>query len=134
MTTNARIAGMREYDEEIGVMSIVSTLAVGCRRKIIVFRWVDGSFWDTKEIQLPHTPRTLAFPSPTTLFMGYTPSEYAILTIPLAASSSVSDLLIRKGEKETVIIAAWLAKMLLFLPRPLLQGAWLPWLALRLVA
>jgi len=91
MTTNARMASTEEGDE--GVMSIVSTLAIGCRRKLIVFRWVDGSFWDTKEIQLPHSPRTLAYPTPTTLFMGYTSSEYAILTIPLAASSSVSDLL-----------------------------------------
>ncbi|UZJ55892.1 hypothetical protein CBS101457_005212 [Exobasidium rhododendri] len=91
MTMNARMASTEEGDE--GVMSIVSTLTIACRRKLIVFRWVDGSFWDTKEIPLPHTPRTLAYPTPTSLFMGYTSSEYAILTIPLAASSSVSDLL-----------------------------------------
>lgn len=94
MTMNARLASnMEGGDNDDGVMSIVTTLTIGCRRKLLIFRWVDGSFWDTKEIQLPHTPRTLAFPSPTTLFMGYTSSDYAILTLPLAASSSVSTLL-----------------------------------------
>lgn len=94
MTMHARSALNREEDAGAeGVMSVVTTLAVACRRKLIVFRWVDGAFWDTKEIHLPHTPRTLAFPTPTTLFMGYTPSEYAILTVPLASASSVADLL-----------------------------------------
>jgi tetratricopeptide (TPR) repeat protein len=97
-TMNARMATNYEGEETSeGVMSIVSTLAIGCRRKLLIFRWVDGSFWDTKEITLPHSPRTLAFPSPTTLFMGYTASEYAILTVPMAASSSVSDLLGERG-------------------------------------
>lgn len=100
MTMQARTGFIREEEKtsstegaaESGV-SVVTTLAVGCRRKLIVFRWVDGAFWDTKEIHLPHTPRTLAFPTPEKLFMGYTSSEYAILTIPLAATSSVADLM-----------------------------------------
>ncbi|MCO5565786.1 hypothetical protein L7F22_019461 [Adiantum nelumboides] len=100
MTMQARAGFIREEEKnatteggtESGV-SVVTTLAVGCRRKLIVFRWVDGAFWDTKEIHLPHTPRTLAFPTPEKLFMGYTSSEYAILTIPLAATSSVADLM-----------------------------------------
>lgn len=45
-----------------------------------------------QEVALPHTPRSLAFPSPTTLYLGYSTTEYAILTIPLASSSSVVNL------------------------------------------
>lgn len=102
MTTNARMFLDREGlensasplgGEEDGVMSVVTTLIVGSRRKIVAFRWVDGAFWDTKEIVLPHTPRTLAFPTPTSVFMGYSSSEYAILSVPLASSSSVTDVL-----------------------------------------
>lgn len=100
MTMQARAGFVREEEKNASIeggtesgVSVVTTLAVGCRRKLIVFRWVDGAFWDTKEIHLPHTPRTLAFPTPEKLFMGYTSSEYAILTIPLAATSSVADLM-----------------------------------------
>lgn len=124
MTTGARqLVGQDGVaDENTGIMSVVTTLVAGCRRKLIVFRWVDGAFWDTKvkkhkensrdqsrpveastnhcsplcslqEVALPHTPRTLAFPTPMTVFMGYSSAEYATLSIPLAAASSVADLL-----------------------------------------
>ncbi|PWN43824.1 hypothetical protein IE81DRAFT_321996 [Ceraceosorus guamensis] len=63
---------------------LVSTLAVGCRRRCVIMRWVDGAVFDTKEIALPHTPRSLAFPSALSLFMGYTPSSASIQPIPLA--------------------------------------------------
>lgn len=116
-------------DGEEGIMTLVTVLAVGCRRKVVLFRWVDGEFWDTKvsdlakkrgdggmgcctqraliylvkklsilltsylldlqEISLPHSPRSLAFPTPTSLFLGYSSTDYSILSIPLARSSSV---------------------------------------------
>jgi tetratricopeptide (TPR) repeat protein len=95
MTMHPGSSAMRSHDisTEDDVMCVVTTLCVGCRRKVIIFRWIDGAFWDTKELHLPHTPRTLAFPTPSTLFMGYTAAEYAILTVPLACESSVADLL-----------------------------------------
>lgn len=127
-TINARLALATQGNAEgATVMTLVTTLVVACRRKLVILRWVDGSFWDTKvsvsclyqlhvfesvafspelrwflswillpspqELALPHTPRSLAFPSPTTLFMGYSSAEYAILTVPLASSSSVADLI-----------------------------------------
>ncbi|PWY99444.1 hypothetical protein BCV70DRAFT_118819 [Testicularia cyperi] len=75
---------------ENGIMTLVTVLAVGLKRKIIFFRWVDGEFWDTREIGLQHTPRSLAFVTPTKLFMGYNATEYGVLAIPLAADSTVS--------------------------------------------
>ncbi len=71
-------------------MTLVTVLAIGLRRKLVVLRWVDGQFWDTKEMALPHSPRALAFPSPTNLFIGYSLAEYASLRIPFAAESSVA--------------------------------------------
>ncbi|KAE8257180.1 hypothetical protein A4X13_0g2531 [Tilletia indica] len=71
-----------------GTMSLVTVLAVGCRRKIVLFRWVDGTFWDTKEISLSHSPRSITFPEPTKVFMSYSATDFAALNLPLASSSS----------------------------------------------
>ncbi|KDN52129.1 hypothetical protein K437DRAFT_232725 [Tilletiaria anomala UBC 951] len=71
-------------------MTLVSVLAIGLRRKLIFLRWVDGEFWDTKEIALPHSPRSIVFSTPTSLFIGYSLTDYATLRVPLAAESSVA--------------------------------------------
>lgn len=48
-TINARLAlASQSSADGAATMTLVSTLAVACRRKLIVFRWVDGTFWDTK--------------------------------------------------------------------------------------
>ncbi|GAC76098.1 hypothetical protein PANT_19d00111 [Moesziomyces antarcticus T-34] len=73
-----------------GVMTLVTVLAVGVKRKLLLFRWVDGEFWDTREVALQHTPRSLAFVTPTRLFMGYNATEYGTIAIPLAAESTVA--------------------------------------------
>lgn len=73
-----------------GVMTLVTVLAVGVKRKLLLFRWVDGEFWDTREVALQHTPRSLAFVTPTRLFMGYNAAEYGTIAIPLAAESTVA--------------------------------------------
>ncbi|KAJ1026822.1 hypothetical protein NDA16_002119 [Ustilago loliicola] len=65
-------------------------LAIGVKRKLLVFRWVDGEFWDTREVALNHTPRSLAFVTPTRLLMGYNAAEYGTISIPLAAESTVA--------------------------------------------
>lgn len=115
-TTNAKlVAGLRDMDaiakekeerrkamregmlgladeqrgEDDTEMTLVTVLAIGVRRKIVFIRWVDGQFWDTKQLSLPHSPRALAFSSPTSLFIGYSLMEYASLKIPFAADSSV---------------------------------------------
>ncbi|KAI3482272.1 hypothetical protein L1887_55105 [Cichorium endivia] len=73
-----------------GIMTLVTVLAVGVKRKLLLFRWVDGEFWDTREVALQHTPRSLAFVTPTRLFMGYNATEYGTIAIPLAAESTVA--------------------------------------------
>ncbi len=67
----ARFGGAAaDADGQDGVMTLVTVLAVGVKRKLLVFRWVDGEFWDTREVALHHTPRSLAFVTPTKLFMA----------------------------------------------------------------
>ncbi|EPQ27516.1 uncharacterized protein PFL1_05054 [Pseudozyma flocculosa PF-1] len=83
-------AGNATGDPNEGIMTLVSVLAVGSKRKVTLFRWVDGEFWDTREVPLAHTPRHLAFPTPTKLFMGYNASEFGVLSVPLASESTVA--------------------------------------------
>lgn len=40
--------GLEVGNGQEGIMTLVTVLAVGCRRKVVLFRWVDGEFWDTK--------------------------------------------------------------------------------------
>lgn len=88
---DARFGGASaDADGQHGIMTLVTVLAVGVKRKLLVFRWVDGEFWDTREVALLHTPRSLAFVTPTRLFMGYNALEYGTISIPLAAESTVS--------------------------------------------
>ena len=87
----ARFGGSAaDADGQDGVMTLVTVLAVGVKRKLLVFRWVDGEFWDTREVALHHTPRSLAFVTPTRLFMGYNAAEYGTISVPLAAESTVA--------------------------------------------
>ncbi|KAN0065789.1 Vacuolar morphogenesis protein 6 [Thecaphora frezii] len=86
----ARFGGAATAEGQEGVMTLVTVLAVGMKRKVVFFRWVDGEFWDTREVALAHTPRQLAFPTPTRLFMGYNASEYGVLSLPLASESTVA--------------------------------------------
>ncbi|SOV08962.1 related to Vam6/Vps39-like protein involved in vacuolar morphogenesis [Ustilago sp. UG-2017a] len=87
----ARFGGAAaDAEGQDGVMTLVTVLAVGVKRKLLVFRWIDGEFWDTREVALNHTPRSLAFVTPTRLLMGYNAAEYGTISIPLAAESTVA--------------------------------------------
>lgn len=59
-----------EFSEEEGaVMTLVTVLAVGCRRKVILFRWVDGEFWDTKVRFVKASPKVPVTVSPALLIV-----------------------------------------------------------------
>ncbi|PLW47262.1 hypothetical protein PCANC_12409 [Puccinia coronata f. sp. avenae] len=63
---------------------LFSILAVPCKRRLVLFSWKDGQWLDPKEINLPHQVRSLTFPTPLNLFLGYSTGDYATikLTIP----------------------------------------------------
>ncbi|CAE6468651.1 unnamed protein product [Rhizoctonia solani] len=68
-----------------GIATVVTVLAVGCKRKVVVFRWHDGEAQPVKELALDHTPRAIAFSTPHTIVMAYPPPDNAILSLTTMA-------------------------------------------------
>lgn len=64
-----------------GIPTVVTVLAVGCKRKVVIFRWHDGEAQPVKELTLDHTPRAIAFPTPHTITMAYPPPDNAVLSL-----------------------------------------------------
>ncbi|KAI5452750.1 Vacuolar morphogenesis protein 6 [Naganishia albida] len=63
----------------------MSTLLVGCRKKVAVMSWSGGKpLGGTRDLVLPHSPRLIIFPSqtsPSPAHLHVSPSEYYILRI-----------------------------------------------------
>ncbi|CAG8513454.1 4628_t:CDS:10 [Ambispora leptoticha] len=78
-----------------GIPMIVTRLAVGVRRKLIIFTWKDSDFTDTKEFPIADRIRAMAWVSPQKLCLGLS-NEYALIditsgnTIDLFSPSSVT--------------------------------------------
>ncbi|CAE6446777.1 unnamed protein product [Rhizoctonia solani] len=68
-----------------GIATVVTVLAVGCKRKVVVFRWHDGEAQPVKELALDHTPRAIAFSTPHTIVMAYPPPDNAVLSLTTMA-------------------------------------------------
>ncbi|KAG8682591.1 Vacuolar morphogenesis protein 6, partial [Ceratobasidium sp. 394] len=67
--------------ESKGIATVVTILAVGCKRKVVIFRWHDGEAQPVKELALDHTPRAISFPTPHTITMAYPPPDHAVLSL-----------------------------------------------------
>ncbi|WFD33112.1 Vacuolar morphogenesis protein 6 [Malassezia sp. CBS 17886] len=86
---HARAAGLRGMDELArerrpadGTRSVrVSMLAVGCRRHLAVYRWVDGAFWDVRTVHVPRTPATVAVLGGAAVFAGCALGDYLRVSI-----------------------------------------------------
>ncbi|KAK9894896.1 hypothetical protein P389DRAFT_211571 [Cystobasidium minutum MCA 4210] len=70
-----------QEDNKVGPV-VVTTLAVACRRRLCLFHWRDGQWQEPKELSLPHQVRSIAFPLPHSLFLGYSTSEYGTALLP----------------------------------------------------
>ncbi|KNF04168.1 hypothetical protein PSTG_02519 [Puccinia striiformis f. sp. tritici PST-78] len=66
---------------------LLSILAVPCKRKLMLFAWMDSEWIEPKEISLPHQIRSLTFPTPLTLFLGYSTGDYATIKISISSST-----------------------------------------------
>ncbi|KAH0832903.1 hypothetical protein J3R83DRAFT_11855 [Lanmaoa asiatica] len=75
----------------IPIPTMVTTLVVGCRRKVVVYTWKDGEAQEVKETPLPHSPRAVAFLDPSHICFAYSPTEYAIFSLE---NSTVVDITI----------------------------------------
>ncbi|EIN04044.1 hypothetical protein PUNSTDRAFT_93504 [Punctularia strigosozonata HHB-11173 SS5] len=92
------------------VPTVVSYLAVGCKRKVVVYSWKDGEPEEPKETVLDHSARTMTFVNDETICLGYPHPDFAMFnvttmtvvdfTFPPTASTSVpgiSNVSVGKG-------------------------------------
>ncbi|KAH9945272.1 uncharacterized protein BXZ73DRAFT_86791 [Epithele typhae] len=73
------------------VPSVVTKLAVGCKRKIVIYSWRDGEPQEAQEIvALAHSPRAIAFVNGETLCWGHTPSDYCLTSLKTSITIDVT--------------------------------------------
>ncbi|KAF9509816.1 hypothetical protein BS47DRAFT_1411338 [Hydnum rufescens UP504] len=73
-----------------GEPTVVSQLVIGCRRKIVIYTWKDGEAQDVKELNLPHSPRGMAFCNPQMLVLAYGPADHAIVYLNTMSVAELS--------------------------------------------
>ncbi|TBU49828.1 hypothetical protein BD309DRAFT_850781 [Dichomitus squalens] len=74
-----------------GVPALVTKLAVGCKRKIVLYSWRDGEPQEPQEITaLAHSPRAIAFVNGETLCWGHTPTDYCITSLKTSVTVDVT--------------------------------------------
>lgn len=106
------LRGMDEIAEEMqspGGVVHVSMLAVACRRHLVVYRWVDGVFWDQKELGLPHAPLTLAVLPGQGVFVGCAVDDYVRVQVPSVHASTAASLPQRSAETgaTALVVGDW---------------------------
>ncbi|KAM0752115.1 hypothetical protein T439DRAFT_299856 [Meredithblackwellia eburnea MCA 4105] len=78
-----------------GAPEIHSTLAIACKRRLVLFGWIDGSWTQPRELSLPHQIRGMAFgeSSPSSsakgtkrIVAGFSTGEYGIITLPVLSN------------------------------------------------
>jgi Vam6/Vps39-like protein vacuolar protein sorting-associated protein 39 len=86
--------------------SVITRLVIGCKRRVVVYTWVDGEAQETKvslrvacepgphtcvkEVPLQHSPRAVAFFGPNAACLAYPANDYGILNI---LSMSATDIM-----------------------------------------
>ena len=64
-----------------GIPEIHTTLALACKRRLLVLSWVDGTWCPQLEVPLPHQIRGMAFDQ-RRLVCGFSTGEYGVVTLP----------------------------------------------------
>ncbi|KIP04390.1 hypothetical protein PHLGIDRAFT_109638, partial [Phlebiopsis gigantea 11061_1 CR5-6] len=72
------------------VPSVVTYLAAGCRRKVVIYCWKDGELDEVIETVLPHSPRATVFLNSDLICLGYSPTDYAIYSLKSRATVDVT--------------------------------------------
>ncbi|KAG8830543.1 Vacuolar morphogenesis protein 6 [Serendipita sp. 400] len=72
------------------VPAVVTLLAVGCKRRIVIYSWKDGEIQNPpQEVNLPHSPRAIAFPTSKVVAMAYTQTDHALLYLDTRSVAEV---------------------------------------------
>jgi len=98
----AQISTDGDFGKAKEVPVVVTLLAVGCKRKIVLYSWKDGEPQDVQETTLSHSPRAMSFLGPDIICFGYSLSDYAVfslksatmteLAMPVTSTTSVSGI------------------------------------------
>lgn len=64
-----------------GIPEIHTTLALACKRRLLLLSWVDGTWNPQLEVSLPHQVRGMAFDA-RRLVCGFSTGEYGVVTLP----------------------------------------------------
>lgn len=75
-----------------GVPTLCTTVVVGCKRRLVIFRWRDSEWIEPQELALPHQARSITFPTPSSVILGYSTSSYGIVTLPATSSKDLATL------------------------------------------
>jgi hypothetical protein len=106
LDVNLQQLGDPEFDKSKAIPTLVTQLLIGCRRKAVLYSWKDGELdgvkvcfpilcLSTSEIQwpqeapLPHSPRVILFLNKDTACFAYSPTEYAIFSMPTMSAVEI---------------------------------------------
>ncbi|WFD43533.1 Vacuolar morphogenesis protein 6 [Malassezia psittaci] len=88
----------------------ISMLMVATRKHLMLYRWVDGVFWDQKQLLLPQAPVSMDIAPGAALFVGCATDNYIRIPIPLTSSSSAASLPQRNLEtgQTALVMGDWI--------------------------
>ncbi|KAH9928648.1 vacuolar sorting protein 39 domain 1-domain-containing protein [Fomitopsis serialis] len=79
-----------EFGKGKDVPSVLTHLAIGCKRKIVIYSWKDGEPQDPQETTLSHSPRTMSFLGENMICFGYALSDYALYYLKTATMIEIA--------------------------------------------
>ncbi|OCH95424.1 hypothetical protein OBBRIDRAFT_816580 [Obba rivulosa] len=71
------------------IPAVLTYLAVGCRRKMVIYSWKDGEPQNVQEATLPHSPRAMVFIDSEHICFGYSPTEYAVFSLKTSTTTDI---------------------------------------------
>ncbi|KAF8183418.1 hypothetical protein BJ912DRAFT_1144866 [Pholiota molesta] len=78
-----------EFKRTQPIPTLVTQLLIGCRRRAVLYSWKDGEFQAVKEAPLPHSARSIIFLDKDTACFAYSPTEYAMFSIPTMSAADI---------------------------------------------
>ncbi|KAG8988483.1 Vacuolar morphogenesis protein 6 [Tulasnella sp. JGI-2019a] len=90
-TTDGSVAAAAAGSQsQASAASVITYLAVGCRKKIVIYTWKDGESQDVRELPLPHSPRSIVFATPAVLVLSYTAADHVLLKLPMMSVTELA--------------------------------------------
>ncbi|KAF8460228.1 AvaB protein [Kalaharituber pfeilii] len=78
-----------EKDEETGIPSMVCRLAVGGKKRLLLYAWYDGEFQDAREVILSGNARTMTWANSRKLVVGLGTGGFVMVDIHTGVTSDI---------------------------------------------